>query len=291
MTKFSIRSALIVWLVLSVIACGASTTPAANTPFAASTPTRAPTVATSATAPLATAVVQPSAGAQTASPSPAATATVPGSPTSGQTRAINSLTAGLQALKSYRLSLLFDVDAKDSSGNRQVGTLEIVEVIDNTGRSLQTSSKASGNLNNGYGTNGVVYETYFLDGTTFLVENGKCRFLSKKPFTGLAGSMILPDDYVNGIGNAALTRRGETVNAVLTDHYTFSTGALGRQLKGMVFSQGDAWLATDGYVVRLRGQAIGKDQYGAEGAATVSYNMDSINQPITIKAPANCVAP
>ena len=213
------------------------------------------------------------------------------SPSAGQTLALTSLSAGLQSLKSYRLHMLFTVDTKDKGGNRQQGTLDISEAIDNAGRSLYTQSKVGGNLNSGYGLPGVVSELYHLDGTTFLVDNGKCRFLSKKPYSGLAGSMILPDDYINRIGTANLAGRGETVNAVSTDHYTFATGALGRQMQGMVISHGDAWLATDGYVVRLTGQATGTDQSGAVGTAIVSYDVDSINQPLGIKAPADCVSP
>lgn len=201
------------------------------------------------------------------------------------------MTAGLQGLKSYRLHMLFTVDAKDRSVNPQQGTLDIVEDIDNAGHSLHARLLTAGNLNSGYGVSGAASETYFLDGTTFLVDSGKCRFLSKKPYSGLAGITVSPDEYFGPIATATLLARAETANLVTADHYTFAAAALGRQLKGMNMTQGDVWVASDGYTVKLGGKGAGTDQYGSVGTVSVSYDVVMINQLTPIKAPADCVAP
>jgi hypothetical protein len=118
---------------------------------------------------------------------------------------------------------------------------------------------------------------------------GKCQY------TGSGSSIpvraaISADSLIN-VDKATLVGRLETVNGVITDHYTFMEAALGTSLNGMKLTQGDAWIALDGYVVKLTAQAAGTAINGAQGTVNFSYNVDNVNNVQPIVLPADCVVP
>jgi hypothetical protein len=84
----------------------------------------------------------------------------------------------------------------------------------------------------------------------------------------------------------------ETVNGVLSNHFTFILNGLGGQSGADVTAnQGDYWLAVDGQylvkytlVVELRSspEEVFRQEYRLE--------LTGINQPLTIDFPAECIA-
>jgi acyl-CoA hydrolase len=84
----------------------------------------------------------------------------------------------------------------------------------------------------------------------------------------------------------------ETVNNILTDHFTFKVSGLGVKSGAEVTTnQGDYWLAKDGsYVVKY--SLVTETRGGPNSEIIhleVHIELTDINQPVTIALPAQCV--
>lgn len=79
----------------------------------------------------------------------------------------------------------------------------------------------------------------------------------------------------------------ETVNGVATDHYT----ALDAEVGSLTSATIDLWYAADpGYVARLTLSGQGDVPLYGSGAIDLTYDVLSINQPVTIAVPEDCPA-
>jgi hypothetical protein len=287
-------------LALGAAACGPFAPAASPTaaPAALANPTNAP-AATSGGVAVGGGQPTPTATAPAAIATSAATSLAPGTPDGivvGQTRAIKNVSGGLDKLKSYRVHFTYAFDGKDKTGQPRTESVEYSQDVINatqdhhlkivlTGNAIGATS----NYTTSVGTPGG-YESYQVGGNTFSINQGKCQFTSSGVSTTTPGALFSLDTFI-GADKATLIRRGESVNGINTDHYTFTEAAVSTSLNGMKLVQGDAWVAADGYVVKVVGQASGKAADGNEGVVNVSYNLDNVNNVSPIILPADCVVP
>ncbi|MDO8361308.1 MAG: DUF2510 domain-containing protein [Actinomycetota bacterium] len=100
-------------------------------------------------------------------------------------------------------------------------------------------------------------------------------------------------DIVIPQGNAQLVGT-EQVAGVDAQHYTFTIQGLGAGGAQVDANQGDVWVAVDGgYLLRyevnasMRSDAAGSEVY----QITLSLQLTSVNQPVSIQMPSGCPAP
>ena len=134
-----------------------------------------------------------------------------------------------------------------------------------------------------------------IDGTSYIISriDGKRSCVSSSA-DGSDAMVTTPEAMVGGVKGAKLAARGETVNGVLTDRYTYDEqrGAIA----GYANARGEVWLAQDaGYLVKYTGTADVKDAQVAgditiaQGAVTWSYEISEIDQVETIAVPPECI--
>jgi len=281
-------------LIVGAVACGpfaGTTAPTAQPPTAVSTPAA---VATPAGQGEGSAQPTPTSTTGAASAPTSAAAVTPGGVAVGQTRAIKNVSVGLDKLKSYRAHASYAFDGKDKTGQPRTGSLDYTRDVINathddhlkiafTGDAIGDSSN-----NKSAGTPGAV-EMYKVGGNQFIINGGKCQFIGSG-ISSSPGAVFSPDTFI-GADKATLVGGGELVNGVISDHYTFTETSIGTSLSGMKLVQGDAWIAPDGYVVKVVAQASGKGKDGSEGAVNFTYILDNLNNVPAIVQPADCVVP
>ncbi len=94
-------------------------------------------------------------------------------------------------------------------------------------------------------------------------------------------NVFKPSDIIGGIKAARLVGKGETINGVKADRYSFDQGAV--TFGAFASAQGDAWIAQDGgFIVKYVGTATGKNtalsSNMASGTFTWEYNVQDANQ-------------
>ena len=296
MFKHAMRIGLLsLAMVVGVAACGGSSAPAptsqapaANT-VTGSTPSgsgESSAQPTATLAPIATATSAP-----TAAPTSAAVGT-PGLAV-GQTRAIGSVSSGLDKLASYSVHSTYKFDGKDKAGKPASGQMNFTQDVINatsdrhvhiafTGQPLgavDSSTTASAQKE---------YETYTVGGNLFLINAGKCQFVGSGT-SPLSAAVFSPDKFI-AVDKATLVGLAELVNGTLTSHYTFTEAALSSNtLNGMKLVKGDAWISLTGYVVRVAAQVAGTSTNGETGTINFQYDVDTVNSVPAIVAPADCV--
>ena len=282
-------------LIVGAVACG---------PFAGtSAPTAQPPAAVSTAAAVATPAGQ---GEGTAQPTPTSTTGAASAPTSaaavtpggvavGQTRAIKNASGGLDKLKSYRAHATYAFDGKDKTGQPRTGSLDYTRDVINATQDDHLKVAFTGDAigdtsnNKSAGTPGGV-EMYKVGGNQFLINGGKCQFIGSGISSTTPNALFSLDTFV-GTDKATVVGRGELVNGIISDHYTFTETAIGTSLNGMKLVKGDAWVAWDGYLVKVVAQAAGKVKDGSEGTVNVNYSLESVNNVSPIIQPADCVVP
>jgi len=85
----------------------------------------------------------------------------------------------------------------------------------------------------------------------------------------------------------------ETLNGIATNHFTFKVTRLGKESGGVVTqNSGEYWVAKDGqYLVKYRViLELSSDKAGTKvNRSEITIELTSINQPMEITIPANCV--
>ena len=288
-------------LIVGAAACGpfAGTTAPTSQPPAVNTP-----VATSANTPagVSVGIAQPTpAPTDTSAPTPTPTSAAisavsptPSGPAVAQTRPIKNVSSGLDKLKSYRARAGYKFDGKDKTGKPATGSLDFAQEIDNVNQNQHMKIAFSGKpldaSSSGTAATPGSYETYNIGGNQFVINGGKCQYFGSGIST-TARALFSPDAFIS-TDKATLVGRAELVNGVISDHYTFTEAALASNvLTGLKLVQGDAWVAWDGYVVKVTAQATGKTTGGSEGTINYKYDVDSVNSLPSIVQPADCVVP
>ncbi len=268
------------------VACGGA--PQASEPTAGAS--RAATPASSTT----------EEGGSTAASEPAGS-----EPASGaDTRSIDNLSSTLETLDSYRMRFTFGFDGKDDQGKDQKGSIQIVQEVVKATNDRRLRYSTEGNLSSGSpgaagsaaSPSGGAYEILQIGDTSYLYSpegtgDQKCfSYSGGDQGTSQTTELFKPDDIVGGVKDAKLVKRGETVNGIVTDHYTFDQGGL--SFGTFSSAKGDAWIASDGgYVVKYTGEATGKNALfgqSTEGSFTWEYLVEDVNTIKEIALPAEC---
>jgi hypothetical protein len=206
-----------------------------------------------------------------------------------RTADIKDISGNLDSLKSYRLTFSFTFDGKDKDGKPQKGLVEIVQAVNRETNDQYTRFVSNGGA---AGDQSGAFEMYRVGGVSYMLSDKgeqKCVGFSSSEQPGAAQGLIKPSDIVGGVDRARLVGRGERVNGVLADHYSFDKGGLSFGV--FADASGDAWLAQDGgYVVKYKGTATGKNVLfgGGEGTFIWEYNLTDVNAVGAIALPKEC---
>ena len=276
--------------------CGASPpiatpTPVSGAPASAApalaSPSPVPTAAAGAASPQST--LPPTVVPTLAPPAPTATAAVTAAPS---TRDFPSLSAGLSKLSSFRYHLLFNETSTDVNNKSNKGAQETTEEDINTSGDQHYRIVNTGDPVSLGGTAFPVNEGYFANNASFSLRDGACAFNSKLLGTAKRRLFIgLLDDFLYSIRGAKLVKQGETVNGFTADHYTFVDATFRPNDQGLQVQQGDVWVAPDGYLVKLTGQARGSPVSYKDKQVQWTFELTGVNDVKPISLPANCTAP
>jgi len=213
-------------------------------------------------------------------------------PESGQ---FSSLTKGLEALNSYRASFFITVDGTDQQGNPSSGLLEMLEEQNRGRKQAHTRYNFEGAFATESTAGNVgIFETYEMNDTAYIISetgaNPGCTSLPILDAGQFPSAIISPADLVSGIQNPRLEERGETVDGIIVDRYSFREA--GFYFGSVENIEGEYWLAVDeGYVVRLVAKAEGKGGlFGTaiEGQYSVEYDVRDVNSDFEISLPGVC---
>lgn len=205
---------------------------------------------------------------------------------------LNDVTAGLDALDSYKATFNMSFDGTDN-GQPKTGSFQSVEeFVKNppakrttiTGLNASASESTVTPDSNTFQMIQVNGKDFVRIGTTCLQQTA-----SEAP---QAASMFTPASVIGGVRGAQLAGE-ETINGVPTRHY--KTDVTGIEALGYLSAQGDVWVAQPGdFVVKYTLQATGKDQFfgntNSEGTVKWTYEISDVNQPIDIRPPADCAS-
>jgi hypothetical protein len=217
-----------------------------------------------------------------------------GAAADGETRDITDISGSLDSLESYRLRFSFSFDGKDDEGKPQQGGMEFVQEIIADSKDQHIRWSTTGDA--ATGSQQGVFEFFQVGGTTYLFSGEgegaqKCIGMTSGQDTGTTGAMFQPSDVVGGLEQAKLVGKGETVNGIVADRYSFDQNAL--SFGTFASAQGEAWIAQDGgFLVKYVGTATGKNSFltskSAEGTFTWEYNLTDANKVEAIDLPKDC---
>ena len=213
---------------------------------------------------------------------------------SSETRDITDISGSLDALKSYRLRFTFTFDGKDDQGKAQKGSMEFLQEIIRASKDQHMRYSATGDASQGGGQG--VFEYYMVGGSTYIYSpdgqsEQKCIGMTSDQSSQSPGELFKPSDIVGGLRQAKLAGKGETVNGVKADHYTFDQSDV--TFGTFATAKGDVWVAQDGgFMVKYVGTATGKGNMLAaksgEGTFTWEYNVEDANKVEAIDLPKEC---
>jgi hypothetical protein len=217
-----------------------------------------------------------------------------GAATGGETRDIKDISGSLDSLKSYRLRFTFSFDGKDDQGQPQQGGMEFVQEIITGSKDQHIRWSATGDA--AASSPQRAFEFFQVGGTSYIYSAEgqgaqKCVGMTSGQDTGNLGAAFKPSDVVGGLEKAKLVGKGETINGVVTDRYSFDENAL--SFGTFASAQGEAWIAQDGgFLVKYIGTATGKNSFltskSAEGTFTWEYNLTDANKVGAIDLPKEC---
>jgi hypothetical protein len=286
-----IRKLLVCSLLMALLAaCGSGPTPSSD----------------SNTAPAGDAAPAPAAGAVSSGgpkdqPAAKVEPTADGKPAGstgaaagGETRDIKDIGGSLDSLKSYRLHFSFGFDGKDDQGKPQKGGMEFVQEIVTGSKDQHIRWSATGDA--AANSPQSAFEFFQVGGTTYIYtaegqEAQKCVGMTSGQDAGNMAAAFKPSDMIGGLEQAKLVGKGETVNGVVADRYSFDQNAL--SFGTFASAQGEVWIAQDGgFLVKYVGTATGKNTFlsskSAEGTFTWEYNLTDANQVGAIDLPKEC---
>lgn len=285
MTRKLLASILLAALLLVLAACGGGapagsggTTTGGNTPAASggnSAAERKPTA-------------EPESAAEpepTAAPEPTA---------EPQVRDFKDISGSLEELDSYSMRFTFSFDGKNDQGKAEKGSMEIIQEVIKASKDQHIRFSATGDA--AENTGGGTFEIFQVGGVSYMhspdgQEGPSCLSASADQSAPTDNQMFKPGDIVGGIEDATLVQKGETVNGIKADHYTFDQGGLSFGSFGS--AKGDVWVAQDGgYLLKYVGEATGKaglfGSASTEGTFAWEYNIDKINDLEAIDLPQAC---
>ncbi len=281
------RTTLIVLLLLALLAlsgCGGKK-PAATAQSKDQPAAQVSTPKPSNAAPIERSTVKPAAAEAAAQPSTAAD--------EDGSLSLVSRDAGLDALKSYRMTWKSEWKGTDSSGEDQTGSWDWTEEFESQPAALHFVWKGQDSSEQSASTGLEMYQmgdiTYMLspesDGTV------NCISMSSADQSGRLTKGIFSPASLGSISDAKYLN-SETVNGIPTKHYKYGEGT--QAVLALGKTAGEIWIAQDGgFVVKdvLKwdggGGLFGMDAQ-SQGQGSWTWELTDINQPIGIQAPENC---
>ena len=219
----------------------------------------------------------------------------PAASTNGDAHDIGDISGSLDGLSSYRLHFRFTFDGKDEQGKPQKGGMEwLQEAIKETKEShiRFTSTGDAAQANSKPGT----FELYQVGASSYIYSpdgqaDQQCMGMTSDQSGQDRSAFFKPGDIVGGLKQAKLVGKGETINGVVADHYSFDQNAV--TFGSFESAKGDVWIAQDGgYPVKYVGTATGKGTIlagkTAEGTFTWEYHVEDANQVESIVLPQEC---
>ncbi len=288
---------LILLLALAALACnaiGGDNNPAANNPAANDTvnDTAAETPDDSGTSTDTPADDTGTAGEESEQPEVAPTAEGP------ETLDMAGLTGGLETFTSYRVSMVFDFESVNETGEPEAVhmTMESDRVMDppasRTLISIESTDEAAG-----FGT----VEMIVVDGMAYTTVPGLGCFAEAADDTADEDIFedFFGDDFLGEIEGAERVMPDEVINGVDTYHFVFDEEDVEDTDNEIEELDGHIYVAKEGgYVVRLTMDGTGRvdvfDEGGDDtaedqlGTIHVELNTSDVNQPIDIQPPADC---
>lgn len=190
---------------------------------------------------------------------------------------------GIADLSSYKATLILTFDGTQSGQSLQWSKTYVMLAAKDPAAHQLTIERTGVESDSVFmaEVEGALYEKHGEDAcAATLVEGGNSL-----------SARLEPAGFLNGIIGAE-EAGSETVNNVVTNHYTFDERAFGQT--GIAQSTGGMWVSSNGnYVVKYILTTKGNTDYfgdETEGTLTQDYELTSINQPVTITLPDGCPA-
>jgi hypothetical protein len=215
--------------------------------------------------------------------------------TGREIRKIDDLSGSLNNLDSYHVVFSYSYKGTANNGENQEGMITFDQTIDHKNNRSHMSFKTSGEV--GLGMGGLA-DMYQIDGMTYIVTNDddnglQCMSVGSDDSSSSMGAIFEPSSLVGGLQQAKLEARGETVNGIKADRYTFQEQGVG--LGASTIASGEVWIAQDGeFVVKYIGKATSNHDLGLSSTelkdvtATWEYNVVDVNSTPSIEVPEAC---
>ena len=238
----------------------------------------------------------PPAPEATATPVAAASSATP-SPTPVNLNASNNY-GEPAGVTSYRMSLRFDSTLTGADGSVTTGSILIEGQRDVAQDASTFTATSTGTADFGGGQ--TFNFTQIGDTTYFILPNGSCTSFSGSGPSSENNLFAVFLDDGGVLGNLNGAELGipptETVNGILTNHYTFNETHLDPTdptTPDITSVTGDIYLAAEGdYVVRLVMQGIGSSNLlnGIAGDGDIYYELNyfDFDAPVAITIPGGC---
>ncbi|MBZ0315485.1 MAG: hypothetical protein K8L91_03635 [Anaerolineae bacterium] len=186
-------------------------------------------------------------------------------------------TEGLATLTSYQATLTLTFDGMHD-GQPQQWTRTYVMLVAPPARQISITST---------GADTTQLYAAEVGGTLYEKRGEQDCMASAIETVGAFANRWEPAGFLTGVIGAD-EAGSETVNDVVTNHYTFDERALGL----FASSFGEMWVAAEGgYLMRYLLTTDGNPAYfgdATEGTVTWDYELTAINQPLVIELPSDC---
>lgn len=242
--------------------------------------------------PTSTAAVEPTAELASGS-TPEAQPTKPSPGKSGgsgdaPTRDLNSVSNGLDTLDSYRVVMVTTYSGTDTDNKAQTSTTNLLqEYIRASGDShmkIDSTDTSSPDQNSSFEmitVGGVSYILSTVDGTAQCVSFSGGETPTQNPLT--------TEDIFGSLTNLKLVQKGEKINGIMTNHYTFDEKSF--PSNDFESAKGNVWVAQDGdFVVKMDGSGTGNITFTWQGTGTTTwdYQLQDVNAISSLVIPATC---
>lgn len=197
---------------------------------------------------------------------------------------------------SYRISMVLEVTGTKADGQEVNQSMNSDFTVSNDPQIMNIVMSFSG-IDEAMDAESI--EMAQVDGTSYMVipEMGCITtsggdILEENPFT----SMMSPDQFLNDLENAKYEGE-ETINGILTRHYSFDKFAMaGTDLTDVEEANGHVYIAKDGdFLVSMVVDATGKIDLFDEGLTEngqmhIEINLTDVDVPVEAAIPAACTA-
>jgi hypothetical protein len=205
-------------------------------------------------------------------------------------------TEGLEQLESYRMHFVISLDGVNDQGEDQSGTIDMIVEKINASRHQRIKMTLLGS---------VFDEEELPVNEIEMIQPGEWTYMVmtmagadeplciKQPSEGEEPLPINPNEMLNEFEDVQLSGRGEEVNGIVTDLYSFDVSAvgIGEEIEAV---NGGIWIAQEGgYLVKLEMEATGKgleisDTGKIDGTVSLNYDLTEVNAIETIELPPAC---